>query len=77
MSGIVTEECGNEIIDSFETCDDGNTLSDDGCSGTCQVENSMAVPTLGERSLFGLILLLVGVGSAAAVSIRKTPPFVR
>ncbi|MGE4608886.1 MAG: DUF4215 domain-containing protein, partial [Myxococcota bacterium] len=70
-------ECGNEIIDSFETCDDGNTLSDDGCSGTCQVENSMAVPALGERSLLGLILLLVAVGSAAAVSIRKTLPFVR
>jgi len=31
--------CGNGILDgSNEQCDDGNTLSGDGCSATCQVE---------------------------------------
>lgn len=30
--------CGNSIIQSPETCDDGNTLSGDGCSSTCQTE---------------------------------------
>lgn len=30
--------CGNSIIQSPETCDDGNTLSGDGCSSTCQIE---------------------------------------
>lgn len=29
--------CGNSIIESGETCDDGNTLNGDGCSNTCQI----------------------------------------
>ena len=32
--------CGNNIIESGETCDDGNTASDDGCSSTCQLEGA-------------------------------------
>lgn len=30
--------CGNSIIETGETCDDGNTVSGDGCSSTCQTE---------------------------------------
>lgn len=30
--------CGNAEIDSGESCDDGNTISGDGCSSTCQNE---------------------------------------
>ena len=30
--------CGNSIIESGETCDDGNTNNFDGCSSTCQTE---------------------------------------
>jgi cysteine-rich repeat protein len=30
--------CGNDIIESGETCDDGNTASGDGCSSSCAVE---------------------------------------
>ena len=30
--------CGNGVVQSPETCDDGNTLSGDGCSSTCQIE---------------------------------------
>jgi large repetitive protein len=30
--------CGNGIVEPGEQCDDGNTLSGDGCSSTCQVE---------------------------------------
>ena len=29
---------GNSIIETGEQCDDGNTVSGDGCSGTCQTE---------------------------------------
>jgi len=32
--------CGNGIIENDETCDDGNSLSGDGCSSICQLENS-------------------------------------
>ncbi len=30
--------CGSGYIDSGEQCDDGNTVSGDGCSAICQVE---------------------------------------
>ena len=30
--------CGNSIIETGESCDDGNTNSGDGCSSTCQTE---------------------------------------
>lgn len=30
--------CGNAILESGETCDDGNAVSGDGCSGLCLVE---------------------------------------
>ncbi|MCA9386973.1 DUF4215 domain-containing protein [Candidatus Dojkabacteria bacterium] len=32
--------CGNGVVESGETCDDGNTISSDGCSATCQTESS-------------------------------------
>jgi cysteine-rich repeat protein len=31
--------CGNSIIESPETCDDGDTSSGDGCSSTCAIES--------------------------------------
>jgi len=43
FSGIPTPTiasvCGNGIIETGETCDDGNTASGDGCSSTCQTES--------------------------------------
>ncbi len=30
--------CGDHIISSGETCDDGNTVAGDGCSPTCEIE---------------------------------------
>jgi formylglycine-generating enzyme len=36
---LSTSQCGDGVIEPpFETCDDGNTVSGDGCSATCQVE---------------------------------------
>ncbi len=32
--------CGNEIIESGETCDDGNITSGDGCSNICLIEET-------------------------------------
>jgi cysteine-rich repeat protein len=31
--------CGNGIVDGNEQCDDGNAVSGDGCSATCQLEH--------------------------------------
>ena len=35
---VAAPVCGNSIIESGEQCDDGNTVSGDGCSSTCQTE---------------------------------------
>lgn len=32
--------CGNGMLDAFETCDDGNIVSGDGCSSVCQTEQT-------------------------------------
>lgn len=31
--------CGNSVLDGGEQCDDGNAVSGDGCSDSCQIEN--------------------------------------
>ena len=43
--GSNSPTCGNGVVDTGETCDDGNTASGDGCSSTCQTETS-AVPAI-------------------------------
>jgi len=37
--GPAGPDCGNNIVETGEQCDDGNTSPDDGCSATCQVED--------------------------------------
>ena len=34
-----TIDCGDNNLDSGETCDDGNTINGDGCSATCTIES--------------------------------------
>jgi cysteine-rich repeat protein len=41
--GRVTSVCGNGILETGETCDDGNNVNGDGCSNTCQMENDEPV----------------------------------
>jgi cysteine-rich repeat protein len=36
---VPKQKCGNGETDPDEACDDGNTLSGDGCSSRCQIEN--------------------------------------
>lgn len=36
-------DCGDSVINSGETCDDGNNVSGDGCSAACSVEASPAL----------------------------------
>lgn len=52
FSGAVhstTPVCGDRITQSPEQCDDGNTISGDGCSSTCRIEpicgNQIAEPS--------------------------------
>jgi fibro-slime domain-containing protein len=46
--GLCTQiQCGNGIVESGESCDDGNAVSGDGCSSTCQIEKGWLCPTPG------------------------------
>ncbi len=50
-----TVSCGDSLVEGEESCDDGNTTSNDGCSSTCAIESgyscsgapSMCMPTCG------------------------------
>ena len=35
---VTPKRCGNGVVDSGEQCDDGNVVSGDGCSATCESE---------------------------------------
>ncbi len=57
-----TSTCGNSIVETGETCDDGNNADGDGCSSTCKKEDaSLALPlalgiSLGTVALIGIII---------------------
>ncbi|MCA9553553.1 MAG: pre-peptidase C-terminal domain-containing protein [Myxococcales bacterium] len=44
--------CGNEILETGEQCDDGNTTSGDSCSATCEAESQGAVSGIGQTQTF-------------------------
>jgi cysteine-rich repeat protein len=48
------QSCGNRRLDRGEQCDDGNTLSGDGCSSTCQLECGDAGVEVCMDSCFGI-----------------------
>jgi cysteine-rich repeat protein len=43
---LCSEACGNEVLNTGEACDDGNTTSGDGCSSTCQSEAGAGVAVI-------------------------------
>src|SRR5688572_22714033 len=46
--GIMIVHCGNASLQPDETCDDGNRVSGDGCSGDCQLEGNADCPIPGQ-----------------------------
>ncbi len=52
-NGKIAAVCGNGIVELNETCDDGNTMSGDGCSSTCQIEAGYSCPTPGSACKVG------------------------
>jgi fibro-slime domain-containing protein len=44
----VVSPCGDGIVAHGKQCDDGNTVSGDGCSSTCQLEPGSSCPTPGQ-----------------------------
>ncbi|MDP9001329.1 MAG: DUF4215 domain-containing protein [Myxococcota bacterium] len=45
---INAEVCGNGVVAGTEQCDDGNTVSGDGCSSTCMLEAGWTCPVAGQ-----------------------------
>jgi cysteine-rich repeat protein len=43
-SSDIAGPCGDGIIDIGEACDDGNLVSGDGCSATCQLDDNLSTP---------------------------------
>jgi len=41
--------CGNGTLEDGESCDDGNSLPGDGCSGLCRKDPNFECPTPGQR----------------------------
>ncbi len=66
--------CGDGIVEGSEECDDGDTDDGDGCSATCQLENTSAicagVPTAGGTDLDSV---LVASGLASPVHLTAPP----
>ncbi len=44
--------CGDGVIEMGETCDDGNSVPSDGCSGICQIERGYTCPTPGQACVY-------------------------
>lgn len=61
----VQPNCGDEVIDAPETCDDGNTTGGDGCGATCVIERiSPSAP----------ILIPLHPGAVRRVEVEVTTP---
>jgi cysteine-rich repeat protein len=56
--------CGNGIIEAGEQCDDGNTVNGDGCSSTCQNEDTST-----PRAVLNVDMPTVG-GTASPVDLN-------
>src|SRR5437773_1526299 len=59
-SGPPPTTCGNGVVEGTEECDDHNTASGDGCSATCQLENTSAIcagiPTVSGTSIKSMLV---------------------
>src|SRR2546427_259813 len=67
------QTCGNGVVEGTEECDDGNTTSGDGCSATCQLENTSAI-CAGIPTVSGTAIKAVLVASGLAHPTYVTAP---
>src|SRR5437879_7129069 len=65
--------CGNGVVEGTEECDDGDTTSGDGCSATCQLENTSAI-CAGIPTVSGTAIKTVLVASGLAHPTYVTAP---
>src|SRR5437899_6093868 len=73
-AGLATAAtCGNGVVEGTEECDDGNTVSGDGCSASCQLENTSAI-CAGIPTVSGTAIKAVLVASGLAHPVYVTAP---
>lgn len=65
--------CGNGTVEGNEECDDTNTTAGDGCSATCQLENTSAI-CAGVPAVAGTGLASVRVASGLSNPVHVTAP---
>ena len=65
----VTVVCGNRAVESGEECDDGNTVSGDGCSSTCRRELAAIDKLKQALSESPLLAIALGAGIGGLVLI--------
>lgn len=76
--GAPTPVCGNGIVESGEQCDDGNLVSGDGCSSTCDIEVAVCgngILETGEQCDDGN--LMSGDGCSSTCDLEAIPGQVR
>ncbi len=70
---ITPAVCGNGAIEGTEECDDGNTDGGDGCSATCQLEDTSTV-CAGVPTVTGTAITSVRVASGLYKPLHVTAP---
>ena len=57
---VASPTCGDGLVEGAEECDDGNTTSGDGCSASCQLENTSAlcagIPTVSGTAIRSVLV---------------------
>lgn len=65
--------CGNSELEPNEGCDDGNTVSNDGCSATCRLENAGVYSAPGDgRVVFPGTIPVAGVFRVYEINVTMT-----
>jgi cysteine-rich repeat protein len=67
--------CGNGSVELGEQCDDGNTISCDGCSSNCKIECGNGVVDCGEQCDHGA--LNGTAGDSCTATCKEAPPALR
>ncbi len=70
---VVTQTCGNGIVEGTEQCDDNNLIDGDGCNHLCELEGNTCTPGFGHRHVT-VNLNIPGGAELAGVSVGFNYP---
>ena len=66
--GTAPPECGNDVVEEGEECDDGNTIDGDGCSSSCENEGTGGDAEQCPGEALDLSVLTPGSGESTSLS---------